>query len=129
MNLSLPASLSETEREKQRKIKLFTPLSEAERGWGRGQTRFVELTLVNPLCSLKWRRKGGVKFCIRKNSQALERTASCNANPLQKPGCVGIKFGAIVSGCLIVPIKQVALAPVVLINKVGLLNVFPQPLN
>jgi hypothetical protein len=45
MNLSLPTSLSETEREEQRKIKLFAPLSVSERGWGRGQIRLVELTL------------------------------------------------------------------------------------
>ncbi|OYD95639.1 hypothetical protein CDG76_11920 [Nostoc sp. 'Peltigera membranacea cyanobiont' 210A] len=45
MNLSLPASLSETEREEKRKIKLFAPLSASERGWGRGQIRLVELTL------------------------------------------------------------------------------------
>jgi hypothetical protein len=44
MNLSLPTSLSETEREEQRKIKLFAPLSVSERGWGRGQIRLVELT-------------------------------------------------------------------------------------
>jgi hypothetical protein len=41
MNLSLPASLSETEREEQRKIQLFAPLSDTERGWGRGQIRLV----------------------------------------------------------------------------------------
>jgi len=46
MNLSLPASLSETEREEQRKIRFFAPLSDAERGWGRGQIRLVELTLI-----------------------------------------------------------------------------------
>jgi hypothetical protein len=46
MNLSLPASLSETEREEQRKIQLFAPLSVSERGWGRGQIRLVELTLI-----------------------------------------------------------------------------------
>jgi hypothetical protein len=46
MNLSLPASLSETEREEQQKIKLFAPLSASERGWGRGQIRLVELTLI-----------------------------------------------------------------------------------
>jgi hypothetical protein len=40
MNLSL----SETEREEQRKIQLFAPLSVSERGWGRGQIRLVELT-------------------------------------------------------------------------------------
>jgi hypothetical protein len=45
MNLSLPASLSETEREEQRKIQLFAPLSVSEKGWGRGQIRLVELTL------------------------------------------------------------------------------------
>jgi hypothetical protein len=45
MNLSLPASLSETEREEQRKIHLLAPLSVSERGWGRGQIRLVELTL------------------------------------------------------------------------------------
>jgi hypothetical protein len=45
MNLSLPASLSETEREEQLKIQLFAPLSVSERGWGRGQIRLVELTL------------------------------------------------------------------------------------
>jgi hypothetical protein len=44
MNLSLPASLWETEREEQRKIQLFAPLSVSERGWGRGQIRLVELT-------------------------------------------------------------------------------------
>ncbi|OYD97645.1 hypothetical protein CDG76_01850 [Nostoc sp. 'Peltigera membranacea cyanobiont' 210A] len=44
MNLSLPASLSETEREEQRKIQLFALLSDTERGWGRGQIRLVELT-------------------------------------------------------------------------------------
>jgi hypothetical protein len=41
MNLSL----SETEREEQRKTELFAPLSVSERGWGRGQIRLVELTL------------------------------------------------------------------------------------
>jgi hypothetical protein len=46
MNLSLPASLSETEREEQRKVQLFAPLSDTERGWGRGQIRLVELTLM-----------------------------------------------------------------------------------
>ncbi len=46
MNLSLPASLSETEREEQRKIQLFAPLSDTERGWGKGQIRLVELTLI-----------------------------------------------------------------------------------
>jgi hypothetical protein len=46
MNLSLPASLSETEREEQRKIKLFAPLSVSERGWGRGQIR-LNRTHVN----------------------------------------------------------------------------------
>ncbi|MEH2062925.1 MAG: hypothetical protein V7K50_11665 [Nostoc sp.] len=46
MNLSLPVSLSETEREEQRKIQLFAPLSASERGWGRGQIRLVELTLI-----------------------------------------------------------------------------------
>ncbi len=46
MNLSLPTSLSETEREEQRKIQLFAPLSVSERGWGRGQIRLVELTLT-----------------------------------------------------------------------------------
>ncbi len=45
MNLSLPASLSETEREEKRKIKLFAPLWASDRGWGRGQIRLVELTL------------------------------------------------------------------------------------
>jgi hypothetical protein len=45
MNLSLPASLFKTEREEQRKIQLFAPLSDTERGWGRGQIRLVELTL------------------------------------------------------------------------------------
>ncbi len=45
MNLSRTASLSETEREEQRKIELFAPLSDTERGWGRGQIRLVELTL------------------------------------------------------------------------------------
>ncbi len=45
MNLSLPASLSVSEREEQRKIQLFAPLSVSERGWGRGQIRLVELTL------------------------------------------------------------------------------------
>jgi hypothetical protein len=45
MNLSLPASLWETEREEQRKIQLFAPLSVSERGWGRGQIILVELTL------------------------------------------------------------------------------------
>jgi len=45
MNLSLPASLSETEREEQRKIQLFAPLSASERGWARGQIKLVELTL------------------------------------------------------------------------------------
>jgi hypothetical protein len=45
MNLSLPTSLSETEREEQRKIQLFAPLSVSERGWGRGQITLVELTL------------------------------------------------------------------------------------
>ncbi|NEU78920.1 ATP-binding protein [Nostoc sp. UIC 10630] len=43
MNLSL----SEKERQEQRKIQLFTPLSDTERGWGRGQIRLVELTLKN----------------------------------------------------------------------------------
>jgi hypothetical protein len=47
MNLSLPTSLSETEREEQRKIKLFAPLSVSERGWGRGQIRLVELILLH----------------------------------------------------------------------------------
>jgi len=45
MNLSRTASLSETEREEQRKIQLFAPLSASERGWGRGQIKLVELTL------------------------------------------------------------------------------------
>jgi hypothetical protein len=49
MNLSLPASLWETEKEEQREIQLFAPLSVSERGWGRGQIRLVELTLIlNP---------------------------------------------------------------------------------
>jgi hypothetical protein len=39
MNLSLSASLSETEREEQRKITVLAPLSVSERGWGRGQKR------------------------------------------------------------------------------------------
>jgi hypothetical protein len=43
MNLSLPASLSETEE--QGKIQLFAPLSASERGWGRGQIRLIELKL------------------------------------------------------------------------------------
>jgi len=47
MNLSLPASLSETEREEQGKIQLFAPLSVSERGWGRGQIKLVELTLTD----------------------------------------------------------------------------------
>jgi hypothetical protein len=47
MNLSLPTSLSETEREEQEKlIQLFAPLCASERGWGRGQIRLVELTLI-----------------------------------------------------------------------------------
>jgi hypothetical protein len=51
MNLSLPASLSVSEREEQRKIQLFSPLSDTERSWGRGQIRLVELTFncINPL--------------------------------------------------------------------------------
>jgi hypothetical protein len=44
MNLSLPASLWEMEREEQR-IQPFAPLFASERGWGRGQIRLVELTL------------------------------------------------------------------------------------
>jgi hypothetical protein len=34
MNLSRTASFFETQREEQRKIKLFAPLSVSERGWG-----------------------------------------------------------------------------------------------
>ncbi len=55
MNLSRTASLSETEREEQRKIELFAPLSVSERGWGRGQIRLVELTLM--LCGDRLRRR------------------------------------------------------------------------
>jgi hypothetical protein len=45
MNLSLPTSLSETEKEEQRKIQLFAPLSDTERGWGRGQIRLVNFSV------------------------------------------------------------------------------------
>ncbi|MHC5743306.1 MAG: hypothetical protein ACYTXT_15530, partial [Nostoc sp.] len=44
--------LSETEREEKRKIKLFALLSASERGWGRGQIRLVELTLIVSLSPL-----------------------------------------------------------------------------
>jgi len=47
INLSLPASLSETERDEQGKIQLFAPLSDTERGWGRDQIKLVELTLTD----------------------------------------------------------------------------------
>ncbi len=55
MNLSRTASLSETQREEQRKIELFAP------GWGRGQIRLVELTsfytgkiIVNAVSCESW---------------------------------------------------------------------------
>jgi hypothetical protein len=41
MNLSLLASLSVSEREEQGKIQLFAPLSDTERGRGRGQIRLI----------------------------------------------------------------------------------------
>ncbi|MEH1817602.1 MAG: GMC oxidoreductase [Nostoc sp.] len=51
MNLSLPTSLSKTEREEQRKIKLFAPLSVSERGWGRGQIRLVDASVMPTILS------------------------------------------------------------------------------
>ncbi len=62
INLSLPASLSETEREEQRKIQHFAPLSASERGWGRGQIKIVELTLIYRPTTLKIKMKQTTQF-------------------------------------------------------------------
>jgi hypothetical protein len=53
LNLSLPTSLSHGEREEQQEIRVLAPLSDTERGWGRGQKKLVELTLKQPIVPRK----------------------------------------------------------------------------